>query len=210
MARRVRAMASTVLQERPAAEPTTLVPSTSASSTDAQGHDADVAATPARRAGSKWVIDENELLASTMEHRLWTYGGMGLMAAILAQAVTHIHGPGDAAGVVAALMASYVLSDLGTGIYHWGVDNYGNGATPMFGRQIAAFQVNGMPAGCFPPLPAGSSAVFKGLSDYPFRYVPPSFVLWHMWHMSINRRLRDADKHVALYSTPYSGHLAQH
>eukprot|EP00983_Pelagomonas_calceolata_P108155 1159425-Pelagomonas_calceolata.AAC.2 len=26
------------------------------------------------------------------------------------------------------------------GIYHWGVDNYGDGNTPVFGRQIAAFQ----------------------------------------------------------------------
>lgn len=27
-----------------------------------------------------------------------------------------------------------------TGVYHWGVDNYGDGNTPVFGRQIAAFQ----------------------------------------------------------------------
>jgi hypothetical protein len=27
-----------------------------------------------------------------------------------------------------------------SGIYHWGVDNYGDGSTPVFGRQIAAFQ----------------------------------------------------------------------
>ena len=47
---------------------------------------------------------------------------------------------GDALSVAAALAASYVLSDLGTGIYHWSVDNYGDGKTPMFGRQIAAFQ----------------------------------------------------------------------
>ncbi len=25
-------------------------------------------------------------------------------------------------------------------MYHWGVDNYGDGSTPVFGRQIAAFQ----------------------------------------------------------------------
>lgn len=25
-------------------------------------------------------------------------------------------------------------------VYHWGVDNYGDGSTPVFGRQIAAFQ----------------------------------------------------------------------
>jgi hypothetical protein len=26
------------------------------------------------------------------------------------------------------------------GVYHWSVDNYGDGSTPVFGRQIAAFQ----------------------------------------------------------------------
>ena len=31
-------------------------------------------------------------------------------------------------------------ADLGTGIYHWYVDNYGDENTPIFGRQIAAFQ----------------------------------------------------------------------
>lgn len=27
-----------------------------------------------------------------------------------------------------------------SGIYHWIVDNYGNGSTPVLGSQIAAFQ----------------------------------------------------------------------
>lgn len=31
--------------------------------------------------------------------------------------------------------------DLLSGIYHWGVDNYGDGSTPVFGSQIAGFQV---------------------------------------------------------------------
>jgi hypothetical protein len=26
------------------------------------------------------------------------------------------------------------------GFYHWGVDNWGDGNTPLVGRQIAAFQ----------------------------------------------------------------------
>jgi len=32
------------------------------------------------------------------------------------------------------------IPDLGTGVYHWIVDNYGDGTTPVLGRQIAAFQ----------------------------------------------------------------------
>ena len=33
-------------------------------------------------------------------------------------------------------------ADLLSGVYHWGVDNYGDGATPVFGSQIAGFQVS--------------------------------------------------------------------
>lgn len=32
------------------------------------------------------------------------------------------------------------FADFLTGIYHWGVDNYGSGETPIVGSQIAAFQ----------------------------------------------------------------------
>ena len=32
-------------------------------------------------------------------------------------------------------------ADLLSGVYHWGVDNYGDGDTPVFGSQIAGFQV---------------------------------------------------------------------
>jgi ubiquitin-conjugating enzyme E2 variant len=94
-----------------------------------------------KKGRSKFVIDENENLKSTTEHRLWTYGCMALMAGTFAQGINHVQGPEDALGVAAALAAAYVLSDLGTGIYHWFVDNYGDGNTPVFGRQIAAFQV---------------------------------------------------------------------
>jgi ubiquitin-conjugating enzyme E2 variant len=31
-------------------------------------------------------------------------------------------------------------ADFLTGVYHWGVDNYGSGKTPVVGSQIAAFQ----------------------------------------------------------------------
>ena len=33
-----------------------------------------------------------------------------------------------------------MAADFLTGIYHWGVDNYGDGETPIVGTQIAAFQ----------------------------------------------------------------------
>jgi hypothetical protein len=86
------------------------------------------------------VIDEKENLKSTMEHRLWTYGCLSILGASIAGAAADIHSPGDAATVLGAVFAAYVLSDLGTAVYHWAVDNYGDGNTPVFGRQIAAFQ----------------------------------------------------------------------
>lgn len=38
------------------------------------------------------------------------------------------------------ILASWVLADLGSGVLHWSVDNYGNGRTPIMGNIIAAFQ----------------------------------------------------------------------
>lgn len=32
------------------------------------------------------------------------------------------------------------VADFLTGVYHWSVDNYGDGSTPVVGSQIAAFQ----------------------------------------------------------------------
>jgi len=99
------------------------------------------AADQQKAGSSKWVIDENELLTSTAEHRAWTFGAMGVMGAALAVAASHVDGgAGGLLSAASAVLAAYVLSDLGTGVYHWGVDNYGDGKTPVFGRQIAAFQ----------------------------------------------------------------------
>jgi hypothetical protein len=36
--------------------------------------------------------------------------------------------------------SSWVFADLGSGVLHWSVDNYGNGRTPIMGGIIAAFQ----------------------------------------------------------------------
>ena len=37
-------------------------------------------------------------------------------------------------------LTSWALADLGSGVLHWSVDNYGNGRTPIMGGIIAAFQ----------------------------------------------------------------------
>ena len=45
-----------------------------------------------------------------------------------------------AAFSVATIVASWVAADFGSGVFHWSVDNYGNGRTPVMGNIIAAFQ----------------------------------------------------------------------
>lgn len=82
-------------------------------------------APPKARGASKWVIDEKEVLYSTAEHRAWTFGCMALLAGSLAEASSHAHSLHDAGVIGVSVMAAYVLSDLGTAVFHWGVDNYG-------------------------------------------------------------------------------------
>jgi len=41
---------------------------------------------------------------------------------------------------VLIVVSSWIIADLGSGILHWSVDNYGNGRTPIMGSIIAAFQ----------------------------------------------------------------------
>jgi hypothetical protein len=43
--------------------------------------------------------------------------------------------------LVAAAGLAYWLSDLGTGVFHWSVDNYGSKDTWLVGGVIDAFQV---------------------------------------------------------------------
>lgn len=141
---RVHVMASTLLEE-PAVEQEA-VQVTGINSVSSYEERDGIAASTSTTSGSgtkgssKWTIDPNEQLRSNWEHRAWTFGSMGLMTSVMAVGFSGVDSTLDAAGVLVALAASYVLSDLGTGIYHWGVDNYGDGTTPMFGRQIAAFQ----------------------------------------------------------------------
>lgn len=41
---------------------------------------------------------------------------------------------------MSTVIASWILADFGSGVFHWSVDNYGNGRTPVMGNIIAAFQ----------------------------------------------------------------------
>ncbi|KAM2960940.1 hypothetical protein FF1_030573 [Malus domestica] len=79
-------------------------------------------------------------LLSTWSHRTWVASGCTTVLVSLAKSITcaadsHIWLEPILAGLV-----GYVLADLGSGVYHWGIDNYGDALTPIFGIQIEAFQ----------------------------------------------------------------------
>ncbi len=53
---------------------------------------------------------------------------------------THENMEISVAASIATIVASWIAADFGSGVFHWSVDNYGNGRTPVMGNIIAAFQ----------------------------------------------------------------------
>ncbi|KAL3733539.1 hypothetical protein ACJRO7_022976 [Eucalyptus globulus] len=73
-------------------------------------------------------------------YRAWLACGCTTVIVALAKSVvvsceSHVWAEPILAGAV-----GYVLADLGSGVYHWGIDNYGDALTLVFGTQIEAFQ----------------------------------------------------------------------
>lgn len=133
-ASRARARASRL--QRPAAPAAVAAPEREA----VQAPAAQAPAAPPAGPSGRVVLESRDELTSTMEHRLWVGTTFALMGTTLGVGLGQVHDGGDAAGAAVAFFLGYVLSDLGTGVYHWAVDNYGSGSTPFFGSQIAAFQ----------------------------------------------------------------------
>ncbi|CAN4102739.1 unnamed protein product [Withania somnifera] len=79
-------------------------------------------------------------LKSTWAHRAWMASGCTTVLISLAKSATGAIDSHMWAGPLIAGYIGYVLSDLASGIYHWGIDNYGSAKTPIFGSQIDAFQ----------------------------------------------------------------------
>ena len=86
------------------------------------------------------MLESEDELRSTGEHRIIVGTATVLMLGTFASGVSNLTSIGDYLGLGAGVVLAWVLSDLGSGIYHWSVDNYGSGQTPLFGGQIAAFQ----------------------------------------------------------------------
>lgn len=94
-----------------------------------------------KKAGQNKLGREDTELESTWVHRLWVVTGSSAMVGMMGKAIEAAgRGEGEGMGMIASAMAAYVLADLATGIYHWGIDNYGDAETPVFGSQIDAFQ----------------------------------------------------------------------
>lgn len=89
--------------------------------------------------GARRVINDPSLL-STWSHRAWVASGCTTVLISLAKSMagaanSHIWLEPALAGLV-----GYILADLASGVYHWGIDNYGGASTPIFGSQIEGFQ----------------------------------------------------------------------
>ncbi|ESQ54566.1 hypothetical protein EUTSA_v10027264mg [Eutrema salsugineum] len=79
-------------------------------------------------------------LQSTWTHRLWVAAGCTTVFASLAKSIIGGFNSHLWLEPVLAGYAGYVLADLGSGVYHWAIDNYGDESTPLVGTQIEAFQ----------------------------------------------------------------------
>ncbi|CAI0379932.1 unnamed protein product [Linum tenue] len=79
-------------------------------------------------------------LKSTWSHRGWVATGCATVLFSLAKAAVGAASVHIWLEPVLAGYMGYILADLGSGVYHWSIDNYGDASTPGFGSQIEAFQ----------------------------------------------------------------------
>ena len=92
------------------------------------------------------MIQDPAAFVSTDFQRAVTTGLFASCAALVARGGVGIELAGDGgdpaawASLVGSGLLAYWLSDLGTGVFHWSVDNYGSKATPVMGGIIDAFQ----------------------------------------------------------------------
>ncbi|XP_054799216.1 fatty acid desaturase 4, chloroplastic-like [Prosopis cineraria] len=79
-------------------------------------------------------------LQSTWSHRAWVAAGCTTVIVSLAKCISQATIMQVSFEPVFAAWLGYMLADLGSGVYHWAIDNYGDESTPVFGPQIEAFQ----------------------------------------------------------------------
>ncbi|CAD5329187.1 unnamed protein product [Arabidopsis thaliana] len=85
-------------------------------------------------------LSNDPTLKSTWTHRLWVAAGCTTLFVSLAKSVIRGFDSHLCLEPALAGYAGYILADLGSGVYHWAIDNYGDESTPVVGTQIEAFQ----------------------------------------------------------------------
>ncbi|CAH2077821.1 unnamed protein product [Thlaspi arvense] len=85
-------------------------------------------------------LSNDPTLQSTWTHRFWVAAGCTSVFVSFAKSIKG--GFGSHLWLEPALsgFAGYILADLGSGVYHWAIDNYGDESTPLLGNQIEAAQ----------------------------------------------------------------------
>jgi ubiquitin-conjugating enzyme E2 variant len=95
--------------------------------------------------GGEQIMDPRAFV-STDKQRLLTAGLFASCAALVLRGAYGVQMGEDGADplqwteLFGSMAAAYWLSDIGTGIFHWSVDNYGDKNTPLMGSIIDAFQ----------------------------------------------------------------------
>lgn len=99
-----------------------------------------VSSTVRHAASTRGLSVSGDFLESTMIHRVKTYGFFSLAGLETMKLLNNVDTPTSLVAMISGILTGYLFADLGTGLYHWAVDNYGGEDTAIFGRQIAAFQ----------------------------------------------------------------------
>lgn len=89
-----------------------------------------------------WIQQQlaDEQLESTPKQQALVLGSFGLNLFILTRGLSELASWEGSASAGLAVLLGYLISDLLSGVYHWGIDNYGSKETPVFGKQIDGFQ----------------------------------------------------------------------
>ncbi|KAL6999357.1 Fatty acid desaturase 4, chloroplastic [Sarracenia purpurea var. burkii] len=79
---------------------------------------------------------DDPCLQSRWSHRTWVATGCTTVAISLAKCVIAAVDSHMWLEPILAGLVGYLIADLGSGVYHWAIDNYGSAITSFFGSQV--------------------------------------------------------------------------
>ncbi|CAL1354278.1 unnamed protein product [Linum trigynum] len=96
---------------------------------------------PQHRTPHIYLTTTDPGLTSTWTHRAWLATGCAaVLFSLLKAAILSARTRTSWLQPLLACYTGYVLADLGSGLYHWAIDNYGDKTTPVLGAQLEAAQ----------------------------------------------------------------------